>query len=202
MIHHVRGVVVEKSAGRVVIEVGGLGLEVLVGDATWRGVGGPGTEATLKTHLVVRDDGWTLFGFASEEERAVFRLLLGVQGVGPRLALAVLSGVPLLELRRAVTEGDVDTITATPGVGRKTARRLIVDLKDRLGDLPGGEADVTFLGGEIAARERDDAVDALIALGYPRIEAREAVRRARGEEPHEGEDLPVETIVKSALRRL
>ncbi len=200
MIHHITGPIVEKEPGRVVIEVGGIGLEIHVPDSTWNGLGLPGNDAHLRTHLAVREDAWTLFGFASEEERAVFRLLLGVQGVGPRLALAILSGVPVSGLRRAVGAGDITALTRVSGVGKKTAQRMIVDLKDKLGELPGGDGDDAFVDAAAEVVERDDVVDALVALGYPRPAAREAVRTARaaGGDPEE----PVESILRHALQRL
>jgi Holliday junction DNA helicase RuvA len=198
VIHHVEGVLAEKVPGRLVVETGGVGFEMLVSDATWRDVGRPGQPARLLTHLAVREDAWTLFGFSRAEERDVFRLLLGIQGVGPRMALAILSGVRAGALRRAVQEGDVEALTVVSGVGKKTAQRIIVDLRDRVGELPGG-ADGRMDDGAAAA-DADEAVDALVALGYSRSLAREAVRGARAEDPGGAESL--EVVVKQALRRI
>jgi Holliday junction DNA helicase RuvA len=201
VIHHVEGLLAEKHPGRVVVETGGVGLELLVTADTVNELGPPGISVRLLTHLVVREDAWTLFGFASEEERALFRLLLGVQGVGPRVALAILSGLAPAKLRLAVGDGDVAALTAVPGVGKKTAQRMIVDLRDKVGKV--GRADDAVPGAEGATEEGgtaapDDAVDALVALGYSRAQAREAVRVARGE----GAEVPVEDVVRDALRRL
>jgi Holliday junction DNA helicase RuvA len=184
----------EKPPGRVVVEVEGLGFEVLVSDFTWSELGAPGEPVFLLTQLAVREDGWLLFGFASEEERSLFRLLLTVQGVGPRLALGILSALSVGEFSRAVAAGDLAALTAITGVGRKTAQRVILDLKDKIG-APPTDAEIARLTGSDA---RDEAVDALVSLGYPVTSAREAVRAARSVE----EEAPLETVIKEALRRL
>lgn len=196
MIHHVAGPIARKDGGRVIVEVGGVGLELLVPEGTARGLPPAGASTHLLTHLVVREDAWLLFAFATEEERALFRMLLGVQGVGPRLALAILSGLGPSRLREAVAQSDVAALSSVSGVGKKTAQRLIVDLRDKLSvasDLVPGAA-VVVAGGETP----DDAVDALVALGYSRANAVQAVRSARVAD----EALPPEEIVKLALRKL
>jgi Holliday junction DNA helicase RuvA len=181
-----------------VIETGGVGLEVLVTEATWNRIGVPGDVVRVLTHLSVREDGWTLYGFLREEERALYRLLLGVQGVGPRMALAILSGLPVAKLKAAVGAGDVKALSTISGVGRKIAQRLIVDLREKVGELPPSDAFPLPPEGT-APSEGDDAVDALMALGYSRIVAREAVHAVRQSEE---EDTPVENVVRDALRRL
>jgi Holliday junction DNA helicase RuvA len=196
LIHHLEGILEEKLPGRVVVDVEGVGFEVHVPDATWREAGVPGGRLRVLTHLVVREDSWTLYGFRREDERGLFRLLLEVQGVGPRVALAVLSGLPADRLRRAIGEGDVATLTTVPGVGKKTAQRIVVDLKDKLAAF----AEERDAGAASPAGEGDDAVDALVALGYPRHVAREAVRTARA--GRTGPEAPLEEVVRDALRRL
>ncbi|NNE43777.1 MAG: Holliday junction branch migration protein RuvA [Gemmatimonadetes bacterium] len=129
----------------------------------------------------------------------MFRLLLGIQGVGPRVALAILSGVTAANLRRSVQEGDVASLTTVSGVGKKTAQRIIVDLRDKVGELPGEGGGRIVPGLPSPVSDGDEAVDALVALGYSRNVARDAVRVARGED---GEDAPLELVVKDALRRL
>lgn len=199
MIHHVDGTLVEAEPGRIVVEVGGVGMELLVSDATVKWLPGPGGRARLLTHLVVREDAWILFGFAREDERALFRMLLGVQGVGPRVALSILSGLSVARLRAAVSSADVAALTTISGIGKKTAQRMIVDLRDKIGatgeeEFVPGAARVTT-----ATEEPDDAVDALVALGYSRPVARDAVHAAR---IPESEDMAVEELVRLALRRL
>jgi len=198
LIHHVEGTLVHREGGRAIVEVGGVGLELLVTEATARSLPSAGGRAHLLAHLVVREDAWILFGFGSETERKLFRLLLGVQGVGPRLALAVLSGLGPERLRAAVSDSDVGMLATVSGVGKKTATRMIVDLRDKLGGtgddaVPGAAARVTA-----GAEPPDDAVDALVALGYSRTHARDAVRGAR----ERGEELDLENLVKLALRKL
>jgi Holliday junction DNA helicase RuvA len=197
MIHHLDGILAEKRPGRVVVELGGLGLEALVSDGTLASLPSPGTRVVLLTHLSVREDAWTLFAFEHEEERAFFRLLLSVTGVGPRVALSILSGLRVDKLRMAVMQGDVAALTQIAGVGKKTAQRMIVDLRDKLGatgdpDLVPGAARVTV------GAPSDDAVDALVALGYSRPTARDAVSVVRAGNA----ELPLEEVVKLALRRL
>ena len=203
MIHHVTGPVVRRGSESVVVEVGGIGLELFVSDGTARSLPGVGGEAHLRTHLAVRDDGWTLYGFATEEERNAFRLLLGVQGIGPRLALGILSGLPLASLRRAIGTNDLAALTRVSGVGKKTAQRMVVDLKEKLG-LPEGDetGDFGLVPAAAEVFERDDVVDALVALGYPRPSAREAVRFGRDTGKSEPGDTDTETLLKRALRRL
>ena len=199
MIHHLEGVLSEKAPGRLVIEAGGVGLEVLVTEATWTRIGVPGDVVRVLTHLSVREDGWTLYGFLREEERGLYRLLLGVQGVGPRMALAILSGLPVAKLKTAVAESDVKLLSTISGVGRKIAQRLIVDLREKVGELPPSDVFPIPLEGAAPVSEGDDAVDALVSLGYSRTVAREAVHAVR--KPDE-EEIPVENVVREALRRL
>ena len=198
MIYSVEGELTEKFAGRVVVDVSGLSYEVLVPDATVEQLGPRGARVRLLTHLSVREDSWTLFGFRAEDDREVFRLLLGVQGVGPRVALAILSGLPPSRLRSAVGEGDVAALKAIAGVGKKTAERVIVDLRDKVGvtgmaELPGTVSPAA------AVAESDDAVDALVALGYSRSQSREAVHVAR---QSLDDETAVPDVVRDALRRL
>jgi Holliday junction DNA helicase RuvA len=200
MIHHVEGRLAEKPPGRVVVEIGGFGLEVFVSSITWNDAGRPGDRVRLLAHLSVREDAWTLYGFLDEQERSLFRLLNGVQGIGPKVALSILSAIPASRLAHVVAEGDLAALTAIPGVGRKTASRILVDLKDKVG-LPSSSDGVPGIGavpGAAPAIPGDEAVDALLTLGYPFASAREAVRAARGQHP----EASIEDLVKDALRRL
>ena len=193
MIHHLEGILEEKPVGKLVLDVDGVGYEIVVAESTWREAGIPGSRVRVLTHLVVREDQWLLFGFRREEERALFRLLLEVQGVGPKVAIAVMSGLPVDRLRRVIGEGDVGVLTTLPGVGKKTASRIVVEMKDKLAVFADANEAATTADGE-----GDDAVDALVALGYPRHVAREAVRGARGARV---ESSP-EELLREALRRL
>lgn len=198
MIHHVEGVLEERRLGRMVVEVGGIGFEVHVTERTSAAAGILGGSVRLLTHLAIREDAWQLYGFLHEDERALFRLLLGVQGVGPRVALAVLSGLPASKLREAVAKADVAVLSTVPGIGKKTAQRMVVDLRDKIGEVPGADDWMAPSAKTAVAEERDDAVDALVSLGYSRQIARDAVGAARRSE----KDAPLEQLVKDALRRL
>lgn len=191
MIGSLRGTLVHRSPrGEVVVEVGGVGYRVAVSPATMVTLGQLGDEVVVHTHLHVREDALTLFGFATRDERDCFESVLGAHGVGPSLALAILSVHGPWELRRAVLDGDLDALTLVPGVGRKTAARLLLELKARL-DLPDGP-DAAEVGGGSA---RGEVRAALAALGYQAEEVRAAMRDL----PPEGD---VESLVRSALQTL
>ena len=192
MIGSVRGSVLERLAtGEVLVEVAGVGYRLLVplgalGDL------GPGTSVFLFTHLHVREDAMVLYGFPTRQERDTFEVLLGASGVGPKLALAILSVHPPTALRRALLEDDLDALTMVPGVGRRTAQRLMVDLKARL-DVPAVDLVDVEAGG--AGRSRAEVREALSGLGY----APEEVRTVMGQLPNDG---AVEDLLRDALRML
>ena len=187
MIGRLRGTVVHKDVDRVVVDVGGVGYEIAMSP---RGLGTlppVGEDAVVHTHLHVREDQLALFGFAAEDERDLFRVLLGASGVGPKLALAMLGSLRPAELRRAVVTEDVDTLTVVPGIGKRSAQKLVLELRARL-ELPEAE----MLGsGSVLAEVRE----ALEGLGYQAAEIREALR----ELPPDGE---VEDLLRGALQRL
>ena len=184
MISFLEGRVAEKTGERVVLAVGGVGYEVAVPAQTLTRLPPPGRLARLFTRLQVRDDTMVLYGFAAAEERIVFDHLVTVSGVGPKMALAVLSTLSPDALRRAVATGDTAALTLVPGIGKKVAGRIVLDLKDRLGT---GEASTT---GPLA-----EVREALLALGLSAQEARDALAAL----PPEG-DRPVEDILRDALR--
>jgi len=185
VIASVAGTLVHKGADRVVIEVGGVGLEAVVSRTTLSALPPAGKRVRLFTHLLVRDDALTLVGFADADEREVFTLLLGVTGVGAKVALAILSTLSPDALRRAVVAGDAEAIAVAPGVGKKVAGRIVLDLKDRLGV----EGDAVA-GGPLA-----EVREALLALGLSAQEARDALAAL----PPNG-DRPVEDLLRDALR--
>jgi Holliday junction DNA helicase RuvA len=159
-----------------------------------------GEQARLYTHLYVRDDALELYGFLTEAERELFRLLLGVSKVGPKLGLAVLSGYGVEDFRRAVQLEDVTMLTEVRGIGQKTAERLILELRDKLGTLELTETAATPAAGEAHAAVRAEAEEALQALGYQRSEAMEAVKNALNELDEPGSS--VEELVTLSLRKL
>jgi holliday junction DNA helicase RuvA len=158
----ISGSVAVRRSDHVVVDCGGVGYRLAVSGETLRQVPAVGLAVTLHTHLVVRDDALALFGFATEEERDLFLMLLGVQSVGPKVALAVLSGAPPRTLLAAVAGGDVGTIQATPGVGKRTAERIVVELREKVGPALGEDA-ITVSRGE---DPQSTAREALLGLGY------------------------------------
>ena len=176
MIAHVRGKLVAKDLDRVeIITSGGIGYEMAIPLSAYEALPRLGEEAALHTHLVVREDAWLLFGFASEFEKRVFQRLLSANGVGPALALGMLSTLSADRLVRAIRERDLATLQGVPRVGRKKAERLVLDLADKLDDVHIGTS-----GG--APRPEgagtDDAIRALVSLGYSTLDAEKAVRAA------------------------
>jgi Holliday junction DNA helicase RuvA len=177
MIGMVRGTLIDRQPrGEVLIDVGGLGYRVLVAPSTLVDLGPTGATVVLHTHLHVREDALTLYGFGSPDERACFEALLGAHGVGPALALAILSVHRPSALRQVLAEDDVDGLCLVPGVGRKTATRLLLELKTRL-DVP--EGDLSALLGDgpgDGGQERRETREALASLGYGPEEIREALK--------------------------
>lgn len=172
MIGRIRGVILEKQPPHLLIETGGIGYELEAPMTTFYKLPETGAEVMLYTHLAVREDAHLLFGFASESERQLFRTLLKVNGVGARLALAILSGMGAEDFARVVHDGDASQLTRLPGVGKKTAERLIMEMRDRLKDWqPAADS----AGASAPASADDDAsadaVSALVALGYKPQEA-------------------------------
>ena len=188
MIALLDGTLAEKGADRVVIDVAGAGYEVLVPAGTMSKLPAVGKRAKVYTRMQVRDDSIVLYGFSTPDERALFDLLVKVNGVGPKFALAILSVLSPDTFRRAVASGDVDALTVVPGVGRKVASRVLLDLKDKLG----GDAEVPATGPLSEVR------DALLSLGLSPQEAREAIA---GLANSNGDaDRPVEDLLREALQ--
>jgi holliday junction DNA helicase RuvA len=190
MIGSVRGEVIERVAtGEVLVEVNGVGYRVLVPFSALPGLE-PGTAAFLFTHLHARDDGMTLYGFPTRDERDTFEVLIGSSGVGPKLALAILSVHSPSMLRRVLVDDDLDALTMVPGVGKRTAQRLLVELKARL-EAPSLETD----GAGESTSARAEVRTALAGLGYQPDEVREVLSQL----PDDG---PVEELLRDALKLL
>ena len=185
MIASVRGTVLTRRGDAVVIECGGVGYRLAVSAHTLQQVPGMGDEAILHTHLIMRDDGMYLFGFASEDERELFLMLLGVQGVGPKVAIAVLSGGTTGELLNAIAAGDAKRFQAVPGIGKRTAERIIVELREKVGE---GDSIVISRGDD----PRTLARDGLVGLGFTIQEAEQLLAKAEGESAEE--------LIEGALR--
>jgi len=194
MIGRLRGLLVHKSPPALVMEVGGVGYEVEAPMSTFYELPPVGQTVTLYTHLVVREDAHLLYGFSRESQRRLFRALLKVNGVGPRVALAVLSGLSDQEFLRCVATEDIARLTRVPGIGRKTAERLVVELRDKLGSEPRDGERSGAAAPETPADPVSEAISALIALGYKPQEASRAVHGIASE------GLACEEIIRQALR--
>ena len=195
MIAQLRGRILEKRPNRVIVDVVGVGYEVFVPLSTFYGLGDRGAEVTLRVHTHVREDALALFGFATPLEQELFERLIGISGIGPKVALAVLSGIEPQELVRAIERADIGRLTAIPGVGKKTAERITLELKDRLPKSMGGPAESAPAPG---AALRDDVLSALVNLGYHRPLADKAADSAIAALPDGG----FERTLKHALREL
>jgi holliday junction DNA helicase RuvA len=180
MIALISGRVAVRRSDHVVVDCGGVGYRLAVSTETLKQVPAVGTDVLLHTHLVVRDDALALYGFATEEERDLFLMLLGVQTVGPKMALAVLSGAPPRELLSAVAAGDVTRLKA-PGVGKRTAERIIVELREKVGAVLPGDAITVARSDDPGSQARE----ALLGLGYSPAEIDELLDGARGESTEE-----------------
>jgi Holliday junction DNA helicase RuvA len=167
MIGHLRGRLAAKHPPQLVVDVGGVGYEVEAPMSTFYTLPAVGAEVSLHTHLVVREDAHVLFGFGTERERSLFRELIKVSGVGPRIALAILSGVTVDEFHRCVEAQDHASLVRVPGIGRKIAERLVIEMRDRLKILA-GPAFVVGSGGvtHVAGNPQTEAFSALVSLGY------------------------------------
>lgn len=195
MIARLAGTLVAKQVQRLVIDVGGVGYDVTVPLSTVYTLGEPGARVTLRVHTHVREDAIQLFGFGTELEQSLFERLVGVSGIGPRVAISVLSGIEPPELVRAISQGDVARLTRIPGVGRKTAERLVVELRDRLPELAGVE---TTAEAEPRDEVRNDVLSALANLGYQRAAADKAVDKVLARDATR----EFEVVLREALRVL
>jgi Holliday junction DNA helicase RuvA len=193
MIGSLRGRIIAKQAPQVVIECGGVGYELETPLSTFLDLPAPGTDLFLYTHLLVREDAQILYGFSSEDERLMFRALLKVNRVGAKLALAILSAMTTNDFRRCVEFDDSTALAKIPGVGRKTAERLIIEMRDRIdAAAPGGGRAAPLT---MEANARNEAVDALVSLGYKPKEVNNLIAKL------DIEDKSAEDIIRLALRQ-
>jgi len=198
VIAYLRGRILEKHPNRLVVDVDGVGYDVFVPLSTFYGLGAEGADVTLRIHTHVREDALALYGFLTRLEQDLFERLIAVSGIGPKVALAVLSGIEPPELIRAIEGGDLARLTAIPGVGKKTAERIVLELKDRLPRAGVGTGPAGDGAGEAGPRLRGDLLSALINLGYHRPLAERAVESALRSTP----DADFERTLKQALREL
>ncbi len=193
MIARLCGKLIIKRPPLLLIDVGGVGYEIEAPMSTFFQLPEPGEVVSVLTHLTIRDDAHILFGFATEGERSLFRNLIKVSGVGPKMALTILSGISATDFAFYVRDRDATALTRLPGIGKKTAERLIVEMQDRLDEADGA----IIIGGELpdaAANPLNDAVSALAALGYKRADAGKMVKAVASE------DMSSEELIREALR--
>jgi Holliday junction DNA helicase RuvA len=195
VIAFLRGQLIDKRPNRLIVDVHGVGYDVQVPLSTFYQVGDPPSEVTLKIHTHVREDALALYGFATVLELQLFERLIAISGIGPKVAIGVLSGIEPLDLITAVRQSDIGRLTAIPGVGKKTAERIGLELKDRLPPVPGETAEPTD---RLHEGVRGDVLSALENLGYHRPLAAKAVERAFGT----SSDFTFEQGLRRALREL
>jgi holliday junction DNA helicase RuvA len=197
MIASLTGILTYKSPTEILIEVHGIGYAVSIPLSTYEKLGDLGSTISLLTHFHIREDAMSLFGFSTEEERRLFKLLISVSGIGPKIAQSVLSGMNVEELKSHITGEHVNALMAIPGVGRKTAERLIIELRDKAGK-PLPESDPAGALSTTAATLRIEALQALTSLGYNQQIAEKAIRLVLKEV--EGSIISLEELIKRALR--
>jgi Holliday junction DNA helicase RuvA len=200
MIGRLKGILAAKRAPQILVDCSGVGYEADVSMTTYYQLPEPGEAISIWTHLVVKEDSHSLIGFTTERERKLFRQLIRVNGVGPKMALTILSGINDQEFAQCVLQDDIVTLTRLPGVGKKTAERLIIEMRDKVEDLMGGASLDTETGTETAAAGRsskNEAIEALQALGYKAADAEKMVRQA---ESGTNQDMNAAALIRKALQ--
>ena len=195
MIAHLRGRLFSKSPNQAIVECAGVGYDITISVATFSALPAEGVEATLHIHTHVREDQLALFGFSELQEKRLFEKLLTISGIGPKLAITVLSGISSDRLINAIRTGDHATLTRIPGIGKKTAERVVLELKDKLDDL--ATTIPTSTGTSHHGPAGDDALSALVNLGYPRPVAQKAIETAIAKDPEAANDF--ETLFRAAM---
>lgn len=199
MYAYLNGKLAEKAATSVILDVNGVGYQIQIPLSTYEALPVLGQAVRLLTHFVVREDVQALYGFYTEAERDLFKLLLSVTGIGPKMSLTILSGISLSQLRRAIVDGEIDTLKQISGVGKKTAERIIVELREKLvlqGDHHSQEAAVPGRKGDEALIE--DSLEALVALGYRKQNAKAAIDKVlKDQKP---EKISVEALIRASLK--
>jgi Holliday junction DNA helicase RuvA len=197
MIASLTGILKVKNPTEILLDVHGVGYAVTIPLSTFEKLGEVGSSATILTHLHIREDAVQLFGFATDEERLSFKLLISVNGIGPKIAQGILSRIAVSDLKQHISEENISALTAIPGVGRKTAERLVIELRDKIGKIgAAGPASVARPDGEEELRQ--EALLALTSLGYNRSVAEKALRQVLTE--MKGEKLSLQNLIKKALR--
>jgi Holliday junction DNA helicase RuvA len=194
MIAHLRGRLLSKTPNQAIVECAGVGYDVAISVTTFTSLPAEGAEAALHIHTHVREDQISLFGFSEKQERRLFEKLLTISGIGPKLAITVLSGIASDRLVTAIRSSDHASLTRIPGIGKKTAERVVLELKDKLEDMA---VPVSASSGAFRGPAGDDALSALVNLGYPRAVAQKAIETAMGKDAAAAEDF--ETLFRAAM---
>lgn len=197
MIASLTGILKVKAPTEVLLEVHGVGYAASIPLSTFEKLGEVGSTLTLLTYLHVREDVLQLYAFATEEERGFFRMLIAISGIGPRIAQGILSGISVAELKEHIGKENVGALTAIPGIGRKTAERIIIELRDKMSKLEVTPTSTVGLSG-LQAETRNEALLALTSLGYARQIAERAIRQALSEA--NGASLSLQELIKRSLR--
>ena len=194
MIASITGRLRRKATDYLIIDVAGVGYQVQVPLSTYYGIPDDGEEVSLLIHTLLREDSLSLFGFLTQEEKDMFLLLMGVSGIGPKLALAILSSLPVADLSRAIQSADDSTLRAIPGIGKKTAARMVLELKDKIA-LTTPMIAAPSSTSAVLSDDCEDVISALVNLGYKKPQAEEAVRKVRDGRP----GLTIEELIREAL---
>ena len=196
MISYVKGILVKKSPTEIIVDVGGIGYDVNISVSTYEQLPEQGSEVTILTHHHIREDAQLLYGFATEQEREMFKMLIGVSGIGPKMAQTILSGIRPTELVRTISISAISNLTAIPGVGKKTAERLVLELRDKVAKMEGSDKiiDLPNSGASI----RSEALTALISLGFSRDKAEQSLRGVLND--LNGKSISVEELIKRSLQ--
>jgi Holliday junction DNA helicase RuvA len=195
MIEQIKGKLISKKPTHIVVENHGIGFKIAIPLSSYKLFGEPGEDINVLTHVHVREDILQLFGFATEEERSLFQLLISVSGIGPRVAQGILSGISTSDFKRAIARQDLVALTSAPGVGKKTAERLVLELREKIGDVD--SMDEVGIG-SVAESIGEETILALVSLGYKRPQAQKAVQKIlKG-----NEDLTLEKALRLTLREI
>lgn len=200
MIAHLRGVVLEKHPNQIIVDVAGVGYELTIPVSTFTALPDAGGEVRLRVHTHVREDAISLFGFSTREEKAIFEKLISVSGIGPKLAVTILSGLAASDLINAIRNGDVQQLVRIPGIGKKTAERMVLELREKLDITAGTSAPAAAAGKPKPGftSDEEDVISALMNIGANRASAESAVIKAKADTP----GATFETLFRVALRLL
>ena len=198
MIALLRGVLVEKHPNQAIVDAGGVGYDVTIPVSTYTHLPDPGAEVKLRIHTHVREDALALFGFLTQDEKAIFEKLIGVSGIGPTLAVKILSGLAAPDLINAIRRGEVDRLVLIPGIGKKTAERMVLELRDKLPAVSGEEPSEASGAASLSPIDQD-VLSALLNLGCARPQAEAAVRKAKGSAASAAGNTEFEPLFRRAL---